>query len=105
MNPIAVDLTGRTALVTGGTRGIGYAIASALAKAGARVVLNYLQDRDRAQRAVERLRAAGAQVRAIRADVRSARGAHKLVSATRRQLGAPERLPARMKSRAVSGAK
>jgi len=89
MNPMAVDLSGRTALVTGGTRGIGFGIASALAKAGARVVLNYLQDQDRAQRAVERLRASGAQVRAIRADVRSAREVRKLISGARRQLGGP----------------
>jgi len=40
MGPKAFDLTGRTALVTGGSRGLGFAMAEALASAGAHVVLN-----------------------------------------------------------------
>ncbi|MFH8797472.1 SDR family NAD(P)-dependent oxidoreductase [Streptomyces sp. NPDC017941] len=50
-----IDLTGRTALVTGSTQGIGAAIATGLARAGARVAVNG-RDRQRVEEAVRRLR-------------------------------------------------
>jgi NAD(P)-dependent dehydrogenase (short-subunit alcohol dehydrogenase family) len=50
-----IDLTGRTALVTGSTQGIGYAIAAGLASAGATVAVNG-RSAERVQEAVERLR-------------------------------------------------
>ena len=53
------DLTGRTALVTGSSAGIGHALAGGLARAGARVVLNG-RDATRLERAAEQLRAEGA---------------------------------------------
>ena len=62
----------KTALVTGGSRGIGRAIATELAAAGHRVVVCYRQDEDRAARAVEELRATGAEAVAIAADVTKA---------------------------------
>ena len=43
---VQVDLSGLTALITGGSRGIGRAIALELARAGARVALNYLRNRE-----------------------------------------------------------
>ena len=46
MSPL-FDLNGRTALVTGSTRGLGRAMALSLAEAGARVVLNYANDQER----------------------------------------------------------
>lgn len=52
-----IDLTGRAAVVTGSTAGIGFAIAAGLAEAGARVVING-RHRDGVERALERLRAA-----------------------------------------------
>lgn len=52
------DLSGRTALVTGSSRGLGWTIARGLAEAGARVVLNG-RDEGRLQRAVESLRQKG----------------------------------------------
>jgi NAD(P)-dependent dehydrogenase (short-subunit alcohol dehydrogenase family) len=53
------DLTGKTAVVTGSTKGIGYAIAEALAKAGANVVVT-ARKQDEVERAVKRLEGAGA---------------------------------------------
>ena len=55
------DLTGRTALVTGSSSGIGHALAGGLAGAGARIVLNG-RDTAKLERAAERLRADGAFV-------------------------------------------
>lgn len=55
------SLEGRTALITGGSRGIGYALAGALANAGARVVLN-ARSEDALSDAAETLSATGAAV-------------------------------------------
>jgi len=62
------DLTGRTALVTGSSRGLGRAFADALAGAGARVVLNGV-DPDRLAAAAEEMRAAGSEVLTAAFDV------------------------------------
>jgi 3-oxoacyl-[acyl-carrier protein] reductase len=62
----------RTALVTGGSRGIGRAIALELASAGHRIVLSYRQDSARAEATVEEIRATGAEAVAIAADVTKA---------------------------------
>jgi 3-oxoacyl-[acyl-carrier protein] reductase len=62
----------RTAIVTGGSRGIGRAIAADLSAAGHRVVVTCRSDMDRAEAAVAAIRAAGGEALAIRADVRSA---------------------------------
>ncbi len=64
------DLDGLVALVTGGSRRIGLAIARDLAEAGAHVVISYVADREAAASAVETIRARGRQAIAVRADVR-----------------------------------
>jgi len=77
-----IDLTGKTALVTGSTSGIGHAIASGLAAAGAEVVVN-----GRTQAKVDAAAAAiakavpGARVRGIAADVSTATGCKALAAA------------------------
>jgi 3-oxoacyl-[acyl-carrier protein] reductase len=62
----------KTALVTGGSRGIGRAIALELAATGNRVVVSYRQDEASAEETVARIRAAGGEAAAIGADVTKA---------------------------------
>jgi enoyl-[acyl-carrier protein] reductase III len=66
---MTIDLTGKTALVTGGSRGIGRAIAIRLAEAGARVAINYVRNTAAAEETAERIRAAGSQALILRANV------------------------------------
>jgi len=61
---------GKVALVTGGTRGIGKAIAKMFAQEGAKVAVNYLRRRGPADETLEELKALGAEAIAIKADVR-----------------------------------
>ena len=68
MNNPLFDLTGRTALVTGSSRGLGRAIATGLAQAGARVVINGV-DAERAEATAQALREAGFQADAAPFDV------------------------------------
>lgn len=67
------DLTGKTALVTGSVQGIGLAIATSLAAAGARIAVHGLADQDQIDTATAALLAAGApEVRFFGADLRDA---------------------------------
>lgn len=75
-----IDLSGKTALVTGSTAGIGYAIAKGLAGSGASVVING-RGQDKVEAAVRKLEGAGAKVRGIAADVSTAAGCKALVAA------------------------
>lgn len=63
------DLTGKVAVVTGSTRGIGKAIAQRFSSLGADVVVNYSSDRENAHRTVAEIQAAGGRAIAVRADV------------------------------------
>ncbi len=63
------DLKGRVALITGGTRGIGWAVAETLGQAGAAIALVYRQNADAAEEAVQTLRGAGVAAEAIRCDI------------------------------------
>jgi len=62
-------LNGKAALVTGGSRGIGRAIALKLAQDGAAVAVNYASQADEARKTVVEIQAAGGQAVAIQADV------------------------------------
>ena len=74
-----IDLTGRTALITGSTQGIGYAAAVALHASGARVVIN-ARKQERVDEAVDRL-GADDRVRGVAADVGTAEGCRALIDA------------------------
>lgn len=58
---IQIDLTGRKALVTGGSRGIGRAIAVRLAQAGCDIAINYLRNRAQAEETAQAVEALGRQ--------------------------------------------
>ena len=64
-----MQLTGRTALVTGASRGIGRAIALSLAEEGADVAVNYLSNRDLAADVVDQIRKMGRKAMLAQADV------------------------------------
>ena len=64
-----IDLTGKYALVTGGSRGIGRAIGKLLAARGARVCFNYLRNREAAAEAVKEIAAVGPEPLEVRANV------------------------------------
>lgn len=75
-----MQLVNRTALVTGSSRGIGRAIALALARAGADVAVNYVRDSQAAEEAVREIRAHGRRALSIQADVADAAQAQRLVA-------------------------
>ena len=68
------ELSGKIALVTGASRGIGRAIAVALAKAGADVAVNFCSHEVDAQEVCSAIKALGRRALAIRADVQGHRG-------------------------------
>ena len=80
------DLTGRRALVTGSSRGLGYAIAAALADAGASIVLN-ARDEVALGAAASELAAAGANVKAVAFDVTSRDSVNDAISHIEDQIG------------------
>ena len=67
-----MDLTGKVALVTGASRGIGQAVAVELAKVGADVIVNYIGNEAVAQETVEKVEALGRKALKIKADVGNA---------------------------------
>jgi len=82
------NLTGKTALVTGASRGIGRASALALARAGAQVLVHYGNGDKQAEEVVAEIRKAGGRAEKLAADLRSPNGAHELAAQVRRIIGA-----------------
>ncbi len=76
---------GQTAIVTGGSRGIGRAIACRLAREGAAVVIGYLSAHDDAESVVQEIAAAGGEAQAFQADVRDDEAVKELVRFTARR--------------------
>jgi len=83
-----MPLSGRVALVTGGSRGIGRAIALALAEDGADVAVNYARDEAAAKETVAAIEAKGRRARAYRASVDDFDALRAMVEAVSAELGA-----------------
>jgi NAD(P)-dependent dehydrogenase (short-subunit alcohol dehydrogenase family) len=81
---------GRTALVTGASRGAGVAIARELGRAGARVAVHYRSARAEADDVVRGIRGEGGEAEAFAADVSRGEDVRRLVSAVRDRLGPPQ---------------
>jgi len=75
-------LSGKTALVTGSSRGVGKAIAVAYAREGAKVMVNYTSNEKAAMEVVEEIQKLGGQARAFKADVAKKEEADAIVQAT-----------------------
>ena len=84
---IMPKLSGKTALVTGASRGIGRASALALAAAGAQVLVHYGRGANEADGVVGEIRKAGGRGDAVAADLESADGPHKLAKLARDIVG------------------
>jgi 3-oxoacyl-[acyl-carrier protein] reductase len=82
-----IDLSGKRALVTGGSRGIGAATARLLARAGAHVIIGYRSRADAAEFVVADLRMRGVIASAHGSDISTREGAESLVAETLRVLG------------------
>jgi len=77
------DLSNKTALVTGASRGLGRATATRLADAGARVIVHYSASREAADSLVSEIRAKGGQADAIGGDLAQPDAPHKLAEAVK----------------------
>ena len=85
--PISLSLSGRVAVVTGGSRGIGRAIALELARRGAAVVVNYNRSPDAANEVASQIEAGGGKAIAVQADVGVMEQGQNLINAAIKDLG------------------
>lgn len=82
-----MSLTGRLALVTGGSRGIGRAIALTLAKEGADVAINFRREAGEAEAVVETIRKLGRKAEAFQASVDSVEEVQHMAAQVKSQMG------------------
>src|SRR5437868_1832489 len=76
------ELAGQVALVTGASKGIGRATAVALARAGARVAVNYRENRVEADLVASEIRGDGGQALVVQADVADQQAVERMVAET-----------------------
>lgn len=86
------DYAGRTALVTGGSRGIGRAISLALARDGARVAINYRKEQAAAEAVRDEIIAAGGEAVTVAADVADPEQVDAMIAETEQAFGPIELL-------------
>lgn len=84
----ALGIRGRSAVVSGSSRGVGRAVALALAKAGVNVVVNYIHSSEAAAEVVDAVRAHGVRSVSVRADVTGEKQAQMLISRAVEEFGA-----------------
>ena len=82
-----MHLTGKTAIVTGGSRGIGRAVAIALAEAGASVAIIYAGNTKAAEETKQAIEEKGAQAMVIQCDVSDEKAVADMVKAVKKELG------------------
>lgn len=87
MGAMGTSLEGRVALVTGASRGIGAAVAKALASHGASVVVNYKDSKDKADEVVGDINKAGGRAIAVQADVRDRKAVDAMVERALKEFG------------------
>ena len=95
-----IDLTGKVALVTGSSRGIGRATALRLAEAGADIVINYVTSGREAEQVAECIAAMGRNVACVRGDVGQEEDVDDMIGFVRREFG---RLDALVHNAATGG--
>jgi len=83
------DLIGKVALVTGASRGIGRAIALALANAGANIAINYRNRDDEAKEVFSQIRRFGRLAIAVKADVSISADVVRMIGIVEKELGSP----------------
>ena len=81
------SLSGKTALVTGASRGIGRGIAVSLAKAGAAVAVNYRSNKEEAEKVVAEISQFGVKSFPIQADVSNKSDVERMMAEVRSQFG------------------
>jgi 3-oxoacyl-[acyl-carrier protein] reductase len=81
------DLSGKVALVTGGSRGIGRAIAEVLARQGAHVVLTYVSGAEAAEQVVAGIAATGGKAESVQLDMADAAASERAVAEVAKRLG------------------
>jgi glucose 1-dehydrogenase len=84
---LRVDLSGRTAVITGSGTGIGSAIATRFARSGANVIVDYHDERSGAQQVLDAIRRDGGKAEAVQADVTQESGAEALIASARECFG------------------
>jgi 3-oxoacyl-[acyl-carrier protein] reductase len=84
------ELTGKVAIVTGASKGIGAGIAKGLGAAGAAVVVNYASSKEGADRVVAEITGKGGKAIAVQGDVSKAADVRRLFAETKRAFGAPD---------------
>ena len=82
-----LTLAGRTALVTGGSGGIGRAVCTLFGQLGARVAVNFVRDEKAARETADAVRAAGSEAFVVQADASTPPEAERMVAETETRLG------------------
>tara|TARA_A100001037_G_scaffold298184_1_gene321468 strand:+ start:1534 stop:2295 length:762 start_codon:yes stop_codon:yes gene_type:complete len=82
-----IDLSGKVALITGASRGIGRATAVEMARCGANVVINYRSHGEEAEEVAEEVRATGQEALVYQADVSNRHAVESMVTAAVKEMG------------------